>query len=202
MSAKNAAESRRASADIVARRREVEQALLKNLGLLQKEPNENLRRFGGPFDRTVGTLGKLRSKAAGFVLLPMIDFQLDPVTEPFRGHAYPPSFYPVAQALAEIGGPDVLQGVLQRLNVQADDRTLRACTWVLCETLGQRIAVAAVEQEAASEAKRLLPELWAGSVHKANLERARALLEEPATILIGPNDEAQAVVAPPDAEAK
>lgn len=202
MSAKDSLESSQAAAGIFVRQREMEQALLKNLYLLQKKPGENLRRFEGPFHSTVSVLGYLRVKEAVGALLPFIDFQLDPSTMRAGGFGAPSSFYPLASALAEIGGPNVRDAISLMLNYRHPDRTLRACAWVLYEMLGQRIASAAIAEEVTSEAKRLLPEQWTGSVHKANLERIQTLLQEPASILIDPNDEAQAATVPPDAVAK
>lgn len=201
MSGKSFIERDRAATDIFVRQRELEQALLRNFSLLQKKPGEDLRRFDGPFQGTMRVMGELRIKEAAFVLLPLIDFQLDPTTERMRGHAYPDSFYPVARALVSIGGPDVLAGIFQRLSTPADDRTLRACTWVLSEMLGRDVAVAAIEQKAGAEAKRLRPDLWVGSVHKGNVEKAKALLEGLEPILVHPTDEAKAQQAAPPAPA-
>lgn len=128
------------------------------------------KRYGAPFHRTVNDIGKWRGEQAVALLVPLVEFRLDPNTFP-PGERYPDhAFYPVAVALAEIGGKEVRQAVLQELAGIKDDKKQRLCVWVLQQSEGKEW----VETILSTAAKNAQTEKA-----KQNLEAALKLLHEP-----------------------
>lgn len=146
-------------------RAERSQALVNNLKALSKDPS---RAVGGRFNMNVIAAGRLRIEEAVPVLLPKIDFTLDPSTFPVG--LFSPMFYPVAEALVEIGGQKVVTGVLQQLSQPADPERLFVSAWVLQEVLGRQAAQAAVVHTMKEIA------VLGDTRHKTNLSQVKQLL--------------------------
>lgn len=191
-------ERERAVDGLSRREAELSKGLLRNLDSLMQKPDRNLRSFGGAFHLTVEVTGELKIEDASDRLLPLIDFQLDPATEPIRGHTSVAGTYPVALALSRIGGKRLVTAILERLAQPANDSKVRACTWVLQAILGPDIAKAAVQQRLDSVVGQLKVYNRETSDAKDNLEKAKSLLEAKGAILL-PSTPA---VTPPDQAAQ
>lgn len=138
-------EVRRAAQQELAYRRDVvAQALVDNLEQLAQRPD---RTFEGAFHLSVRAVNDLRVDQATPLLLTLLEFQLNPSTFPVGARYRNSAFYPVAQALAKIGGQPVLNGIFDRLTQPSSELVIRVSAWVLKEMVGSELAVAIVSHK-------------------------------------------------------
>lgn len=166
LSSNSSAKRVKAAVEILQARSAVSHALVVKLRKLSKNPEPACM---SEFHITVLLAGRSRLEKSVAVLIPLIDFSLDPQTLPV-GDRYPSeAYYPVASALSEIGGLAVFEGVLSNLSKPSDERRLRVSAWVLKESLGaapSKAVVRAALDDASNEQ------------HKKNLSSVLTLLAE------------------------
>ena len=87
------------------------------------------------FNGTTHTAMQLLGEAGGPIAVPklmeMITFELSSERIACSGEISAINFYPAAEALASIGGPQVLNAALQKIKKTDDDKTIRLCAWVV-----------------------------------------------------------------------
>lgn len=149
-------------------------ALVENLKTLSAQPE---RGFGSAFHLTIVATGQWRVAEAAPILVQVVDFQLDPSTFPVGARRPISAYYPAANALAQIGGLEVVEVVFERLQQEAGEEVVRACAWVLKETLGAELAIEAIN----------LKQKDGGNVHAQNLDQARKYIQGGGAILILPD---------------
>lgn len=132
----------RAARDLASHRRGMVKALVAAFDSLSKDPSKV---YGSPFHLTTQVIGEWRIEEAIPTLVQRLEFRLDKSTFPV-GDRYPLSaYYPVAEALARIGGKNVRAGVFERLKKPASNDVRLVSAWILCQTEGEETARFLVE---------------------------------------------------------
>lgn len=155
-----------AAVELVQVRSAVARPLLDRLRALSRTPE---RVCMGQFHVAVVVAGRYRLEEAVPILVPLIDFSLDPHTFPVGARYQSQAYYPVAIALSKIGGPAVFESVLANLSKPLGERGLRVSAWVLKETLGPHASRAVV---------RAALDNASDDQHKRNLSTVLTVLSE------------------------
>lgn len=136
------------------------------------------RKFGGSFHRIVTTLGNLRATNAVGYLVDFIDIQLTDehpagIVERIR------PYYPVAEALVKIGGPDLNDSLFSRMGRDATDEFINVTTWALVQNNSESV-VRLLTQKKLDRVKFVLKNIGVTDTNpeKRNLERMMQLLGE------------------------
>ena len=152
-------DTRTNAAAVVQRRAvEVERLLLAELAEASKAPS---RESTSRYHTLAATVGQLRISGAVPLLLPQATLDIDSRDDPV---AYTGDLHRTANALVDIGGRPVIDGILERLRrgpqppdlprpkfTPLPDEDVYVLTWILAQVMGRtpaRGAVAAVVEEA------------------------------------------------------
>jgi len=146
ISGANHRERSAASSSLAGLRNQVSRELLANLGSLLDTED---RAVIGPLHLTIDAIGQWRIEEAVPQLLLIIDLQLDPRTAPAGSRIGAVTLYPAANALGKIGGPAVIDGVLEKTREPIPELSIRCCAFVLQKAVGSRRAVVIAEAELA-----------------------------------------------------
>lgn len=132
---------------IVQSRKELSSSLMDKLrSQLEKED----RSYLGTTHLVLVALAKHRIEEAVPQLIDQINYTLDRSTINPGITLTTSSFYPVARALVDIGGAQVVPLTLQKLSESDDDELQRLCAWVLCEHLGSSVAAKIIDERSKS----------------------------------------------------
>jgi hypothetical protein len=183
LQSKDVGERMNAAQKLVAQESDLKNCLLLQL---QAEVRNPSRKFGSSFTNLLWVLGKKRVTEAVGDLAPMVEFRLEgrPHAGGFGGAVV---YYPVATALADIGGPDLPRLLLDRLAEPINDEMLRATSWVLERAYSRPVALALVQ--ARLDALNItLNRIGGGDTNrqKKSLERIIELLNGQEPLLLEP----------------
>jgi hypothetical protein len=154
------------------------------LAKLKAELAKPTKEFGGSFEHIVRVLSDMRAESAVGHLVSALDTQLSGAP-PMGIWLSSVDYYPVARALARIGGRDMAQSLLRRAAYPMDDIFLRLSVWVLVESYGEELTRAMIQPrlqsinkvvQAKSEALGKPADQF-DVPEKKNLERIIALLD-------------------------
>lgn len=129
--------------NLLAIRADVTQALLRDLSILRQNPD---RIYGSQLHLTVQLLGKWREESAVHPLLDIIDYEVDASTFPMGAKYAPAAHFPVAAALAEIGGSTLPSALLTMLRGETQGKRAQVALWTLREVCGTELATAMVDK--------------------------------------------------------
>ncbi len=132
------------------------------------------RADGGPAHQMIQAIATMRSRGSIPWFLQHVDFELDPKSFPKGTAVTASSHYPIAAALADIGGQAVRAGVIKMIRYPQDDKQMRIAAWILLKMEGKSWAPVILDHaiRQASDPDR-----------KKNLQKARTLLKEGNAIL-------------------
>lgn len=147
-------------------RRKVDVELIQAFESALKGPRSAV--YGGSLHLTIQALGEWKVEHACSNLVNLLAWELDPGTFP-RGDRFQASeFYPAAQALSRISGPECFTAILNHLRFERTSQTLVLSAWVLKEALGARLIMPFLEREI---------EIGSG-VYSENLKKVLNILKE------------------------
>lgn len=131
--------------DLELQRRRLEAALLDQLDSVLTDRDKS---HHGRTHTVLQAVASMRADNTVPKLLEAVDFTLDPDTFPIGDRHFTSSYYPVAEALREIGSKAVITGILSAAaDKERDAKVLRIYAWVLIKILGKDVARVAVERE-------------------------------------------------------
>jgi hypothetical protein len=184
MNSSQAEERRKAFEQALTTKRTIKLALLSRLDEVLKNPD---RKYNGEFHMTLKALAEWRVEEAVDPLTAYLDFSLDPKSFPVGMLPTQAAYFPVATTLAEIGGPRVNENLFQRINSEADDRTLRICAWILQKNNGNEVAQILI-QSRLNRLDLVLKNigLTTTNTEKKNLERLLEILQTNSTNILFP----------------
>jgi hypothetical protein len=171
---KDTQERANAARMLTVRKGELVNCLLAKLKIQIAEPKQE---FGGPFQKLAIVLGDLRATAAVPDLLSVIDVRLTGAP-PIGGFGGPELYYPAAIALGDIGGPNLVDGLFQRLGKPASDDEIRIRAWVLVRAYSEPVARLIVQmrlERITAVLKRI--GVTDTNPEKRNLERMQQILD-------------------------
>ena len=180
---KDKSERANAAQTIVASQGELVNCLLRQLKAEIRKPD---REFGGSFSQLLWVLGKLRVTPAVGDLVSVIDMSLTGIP-PVGGFGGSEVYYPVAGALADIGGPDLSNAIFYRLSKPTKDSLLRVSTWVLVKAYSEPVTRSIIQVRLA-EVSAVLKNIGVSDTNpeKKNLERMKELLDSKEPLLPDP----------------
>lgn len=143
-------------------------------------------KFGGSFHQIVIVLGAMRATDAVSSLVGLVDTRLTghPPIGAFGG---PTVYYPVANALISIGGPNVNKWLFDRLGQTASEDLIRVCTWVIVQANTEAVARLMIEARL-ERVSAVLKKIGIADTNpeKQNLERMLQLLDSKEPLLPDP----------------
>jgi hypothetical protein len=148
---------------LVATRSVVLEALRQHLASHTNDADRT--RFDSPLHYTITALGYWRDRESAPNLANLLNLVIDRRTIPPGARVTDNALYPAAQALAQIGGKDARDAVLQRLSSDADAATIRGAAWVLAQDLG------------ASDAALMVQKQIDGNLNKTHLANLQGVLD-------------------------
>jgi hypothetical protein len=180
LQSKDAIERMNAAEKLVVEHTELKNCLLRQLQVEVVNPS---REFNGSFSQLLWVLEKLRVSAAVGDLVPLIELRLTgtPGQGGFGGSG---AYFPVATALAEIGGPNLADSLFNRLAAPTNDDVLRVSTWTLLKAYSKPVTRSMI-QVRLDEVSKVLKNIGVSDTNpeKKNLERMLQLLDSKQQLL-------------------